>query len=87
MSLFYKPLPIVTRVPARRGAEDCQRHAKLTFKALSAGQLPFVTSTFPVLKFDNSGGAPGASSRTEKSRGQGAVRRLGGAFTKFVSRK
>src|ERR1039458_9422674 len=84
---YLQPLPVVSRVPMRRCAEDCQRHAKLTFKAPSVGRLPFVTPTLPVLKFDNGRSAPSASSRTKNSQGQGAVRRLGGAFTKFVSRK
>jgi hypothetical protein len=85
--LILQPLPVVSRVPVRRCAEDGKRHAKLIFEAPSAGRLPFVTPTFPVLKLDNSGSAPSASSRTKNSQGQSAVRRLGGAFTKFVSRK
>jgi hypothetical protein len=43
--LILQPLPVVSRVPARRDAEDGNRHTKLTFEALSAGRLPFVTPT------------------------------------------
>jgi len=87
MSLFYSPCPLCRVSPARRCAEDGKHQAKLTFEAPSAGRLPFITPTFPVLKFDNSGSTSSASSRTKNSQGQGTVRRPGGAFIKFVSRK
>jgi hypothetical protein len=86
MSLL-QPLPVVSRAPARRDAEDGNRHTKLTFEAPSAGQLPFATPTRPVLKFDNSGSGQGLQAEQKSFQDQVAIRRLGGAFTKFVSRK
>jgi hypothetical protein len=85
--LILQALSVVLHVPARRRAEDCQRHPKLTFKAPSAGRLPFVTPTLPVLKLDNGTSTPRASGSTKNFQDQVAIRRLGGAFTKFVSRR
>jgi hypothetical protein len=73
--------------PVRRDAENGNRHAKLTLKAPFVGRLPFVTPPPPVLKFDNSGSGQGLQTEQKSFQDQVAIRRLGGAFTKFVSRK
>jgi hypothetical protein len=75
-------------VPRRAGTlKDGKRHAKLTFEAPSAGRLPFVIPILPVLKIDNNGSVPRLQAEQKGFQDQVAIRRLGGAFTKFVSRK